>query len=165
MQPGCRRNEQVQCADFHKTRKNESRRNGFASQTFQVCTPPISATISIERSPQSCFNRPMKPYKQQLIDAKSARAGITDQKSVSPNSRAKRRLVILRAFVPPILGRTDATWQTAGKYLDRKTAQLRANALAKSDWLYRHATSWTIDGEPYTPSTLNIVEPTTSPMG
>ncbi len=105
----------------------------------------------------------MKTHKQQLIDAKSARTGITDQKPVSPNSRAKRRRVMLRAFVPAMLGWPAARWDTVGKYLDRETAQLRADTLAKNSWLYRHATSWTIDGEPYTPRTLDVAEPTVLP--
>lgn len=105
----------------------------------------------------------MKPYKQQLSDAKSMRTGVVDQKPVSPSSRAKRRRVVLRAFLPAMLGWPGAQWQTAGNYLDEKTAKLRADALAKSSWFYRHATSWAIDGEPYTPLTLDVVEPTMSP--
>lgn len=107
--------------------------------------------------------RPVKPYKQQLSEAKSKRTGVADQKPVSPSSRAKRRRVVLRAFLPAMLGWPEAQWQTAGNYLDEETAMRRADALAKSSWFYRYATSWAIDGEPYTPRTLDIVEPTTRP--
>jgi hypothetical protein len=106
----------------------------------------------------------VKPYEQQLRDAKSARAGIADQKPVSPSSRAKRRRVVLRAFLPAMLGWPEAQWRTAGNYLDEETAKVRADALAKKSWLYRHATSWAIDGEPYTPRTLDVVEPTMTPI-
>ena len=105
----------------------------------------------------------MKPYKQQLRDAKSARTGISDQKPVSPSSRAKRRRVVLRAFLPAMLGWQQAQWRTAGNYLDENTAKMRADALAKNSWLYQRATSWAINGEPYTPRTLDVVEPTMNP--
>lgn len=101
--------------------------------------------------------RSMKPYKLQLRDAKSKRTGITDQKPVSPRSRAKRRRVVLKVLLPPMLGWSEAKWQTAGHYLDEDTAKLRADALAKGSSHYRHATSWSINGEPYTPRTLDIV--------
>ncbi|MFI5447022.1 hypothetical protein [Polaromonas sp. UC242_47] len=65
----------------------------------------------------------------------------------------------LRAFLPAMLGWPEAQWQTAGNYMDEATAKMRADALAKSSWFSRHATSWIIDGESYTQRTLDIVEP------
>ena len=62
-----------------------------------------------------------------------------------------------------MLGWPEAQWQSAGNYLDEETAKLRADALAKSSWFYQHATSWTVNGEPYTPRTLDIVAPTMRP--
>lgn len=105
----------------------------------------------------------LKPYKQQLTEAKSARIGINEQKTTSPKSRAKRRTVVLRAFVPPVLGWPAARWEIVGKYLNHKTAQARADELAQSDAFYKYATSWTVDAESYVPSTLDISQPTLRP--